>query len=155
MYDDALRPVAARALAHLGIVRAWVVRSTDGLDEVSPCGAETRVSEVLAGGEVRERTVSARDFGVRAVTRAAIAGDDAGTNADAIVRILERAPHPARDAVILNAAAALAVADERATLEACAERARDALDSGRARETLERWRAAAARYKAAPPTEAT
>src|SRR6185312_15866867 len=94
VYDDALRPIAARALVRLGVVRAWVVRSADGLDEVSPCGAVTRVSEVQ-DGEVRERAIDGvRDFGVPAVARVAIQGGSAAENAEAIVRILEGGAHP-------------------------------------------------------------
>ena len=125
------------------------MRSEDGLDEVSPCGAITRVSEV-SGGDVRERTVVTTDFGFRAIERQAIGGGDAQQNAQTIVRILEREPHPARDAVLLNAAAALAVFDPTASRAACGERAREALDSGRARETLETWRSATARWSALP-----
>ena len=147
VYDDALRPMAARALSALGTVRAWVVRSDDGLDEVSPCGSTTRVSEV-DHGMVRERTVAPRDFGIPEVERSAIAGGDARANADAIVRILEGSAHPARDAVLVNAAAALAVADPNAALPECGERARESLTSGRAREVLETWRRLAT--KAAP-----
>jgi anthranilate phosphoribosyltransferase len=146
VYDEALRPIAARALAQLGVRRAWVVRSADGLDEVSPCGAATAVSEV-DGGEVRERTVRAEDFGVKPVDRAAIAGGSAEENAAAILRILDGEPHPAREAVILNAAAALAVAEPAASLRDHAERAREAIASKRARETLEAWRALVARIK--------
>jgi anthranilate phosphoribosyltransferase len=143
VYEDSLRPVAAHALASLGIERAWVVRSTDGLDEVSHV-APTRVSEV-SHGEVRERTITPADFGLSDGERGAIAGGSAQENAGAIVRILEGGEHAARDAVILNAAAALAVADGGSTLKACAERARAALDSGAARERLESWRRAASR----------
>jgi anthranilate phosphoribosyltransferase len=152
VYEDALRPIAARALASLGTTRAWVVRSTDGLDEVSP-SAPTLVSEVVAG-QVRERTVAPEDFGIRACERGAIAGGTARENADAIIRILEGEAHPAREAVVLNAAAALAIADGGASLPACAERAREAITSGAARERLSVWRAAAARVKANEAIEA-
>ena len=141
VYDDALRPVAASALASLGTVRAWVVRSADGLDEVSP-SAPTFVSEV-AGGEVRERTIAPEDFGLAKSDRGAIAGGSARENAEAILRILEGQAHPARDAVVLNAAAALSVADPSASLRAAAERAREAIVSGAARERLDVWRASA------------
>jgi anthranilate phosphoribosyltransferase len=143
VYDDALRPQMASALAALHVQRAWVVRSEDNLDEVSPC-APTRVSE-LAGGTVRERTVSPEDFGLRRIERDAIAGGSAEGNAQAILDILEGKPHPATDAIILNAAAALAVADVESSLPACAARARAAITSGAARATLETWRAAAKR----------
>jgi anthranilate phosphoribosyltransferase len=144
VYEEALRPIAAQALLALGIERAWVVRSTDGLDEVSHV-APTRVSEV-SHGEVRERTVTPEDFGLKPGAREAIAGGDARENAEAIVRILEGEAHPARDAVLLNAAAALAVADETAPPERCAERARAALDDGEARERLEAWQRAVATH---------
>jgi len=148
VYDDALRPIAA-----LGTVRAWIVRSSDGLDEVSPCD-RTFVSEVAAG-EVRERTIAPADFGLLASERRAIAGGTAAENAAAIVRILEGEAHPARDAVIINAAAALAVATPTATLRECAERAREAVTSGRARGRLELWRAAASRARGARADAAT
>jgi anthranilate phosphoribosyltransferase len=137
VYDEALRPVMARALLQLGSLRAWVVRSEDGLDEISP-SAPTRVSEI-ADGEVRERLVAPEDFGLERVPLSAVAGGDVETNARALTAILDGENHPARGAVILNAAAALAVAtgDE---LRACAERARAAIDSGKARGTLDRWR---------------
>jgi anthranilate phosphoribosyltransferase len=145
VYSDGLRPIAARALASLGTRRAWVVRGTDGLDEVSP-SAPTLVSEV-ADGDVVERTIAPEDFGIARVDRAAIAGGSARENADAIVRILEGEAHPARDSVVLNAAAALAVRGSEANLRACAERARDALASGAARERLDQWRRATNRAR--------
>ncbi|MBX3201310.1 MAG: anthranilate phosphoribosyltransferase, partial [Labilithrix sp.] len=98
VYDDALRPVAAAALGRLGVRRAWVVRSEDGLDEVSPA-APTRVS-VLDGGHVEERVVRPEDFGVTPISLAALAGGDARANADAIREILEGRPHPAAEAIV-------------------------------------------------------
>jgi anthranilate phosphoribosyltransferase len=149
VYEDALRPVIARALGRLGGTRAWVVFSEDGLDEVSPC-ATTRVSELTTGGEVREFVVTPEDFGLARIPRAALAGADAATNARELRAILAGEPHRARDAVLLNAAAALAVAtgDE---LRACTDRARAALDAGAALDLLERWKTVARR--AADATE--
>jgi anthranilate phosphoribosyltransferase len=145
VYDDALRPVAARALGRLGVRRAWVVRSEDGLDEVSPC-APTHVSELAEDGSVRETAVAPEDFGLARLSRSAIAGADAPANASALEAILAGEKHPARDAVILNAAAALAVATGDAP-RAAAERARAAIDQGQASGTLERWRRAATRAR--------
>ncbi|MCL2447461.1 MAG: anthranilate phosphoribosyltransferase [Polyangiaceae bacterium] len=148
VYEDALRPLAARALARLGVERAWVVRGDDGLDEISPC-APTRVTEVIGGREpvLREIVVTPEDFGVSRVERAAIAGGDVNENARALAGILAGERHPARDAVVINAAAALALATGD-SLRSSAERARHALDSGAARQTLERWRAIATRVNA-------
>jgi anthranilate phosphoribosyltransferase len=138
--DDALRPMLARALAALGSKRAWVVRSSDGLDEVSPY-APTRVTE-LEGGELREFSISPEDFGISPSPAGAIDGADPASNARVLERVLSGEPHPSTDAFVLNAAAALIVA-ERLTPKAAADKAREALRSGRARETLTRWRTAA------------
>jgi anthranilate phosphoribosyltransferase len=145
VYDDALRPVVAQALGELGVTRAWVVRSVDGLDEVSPA-APTRVTELAEGGSLRERVVSAEDFGLRTLTRAreALAGSDAPANAASIERILRGEEHAAAIAVVLNAAAALSVATGEDP-EAAAVRAGRALSDGAAWATLEDWRRAAAR----------
>jgi anthranilate phosphoribosyltransferase len=146
VYDEHLRQVAAHALAKLGTKRAWVVRSEDGLDEISP-SAPTLVSE-LADGEVRERVVEPEDFGIARVPRDAIAGGDPQSNARALLGILEGEAHPAAGAVLLNAAAAIAMASGEGLRES-AERARAAIRSGATRETLDRWRRAAARAKGA------
>ena len=145
VYDDALRAVAARALGQLGVRRAWVVRGQDGLDEVSPCGP-TLVSELGEDGGVRERVVSPEDFGLPRIDRAALAGADAADNARALLGILRGEPHPARDAGVLNAAAALSLATGE-DLRESAVRARRAIDDGSASDKLEAWRRAAARAK--------
>jgi anthranilate phosphoribosyltransferase len=145
VYDGALRSTVANALKRLGSRRAWVVRSEDGLDEVSPC-APTRVSELTEDGEIRERTVTPEEAGLEPTTRAAIAGSDPETNARALTAILEGEKHPARGGVVLNAAAALAIATG-ADLRSCAERAQASIDSGAARATLDRWRRVAARVR--------
>jgi anthranilate phosphoribosyltransferase len=145
VYEDRLRAIIARALGTLGIARAWVVRGVDGLDEVSPCGP-TRVSELVGGGAggadvaVRERTIEPSDFGLRPIERPAIAGGDARTNAEAIERIVAGEAHPARDAVILNAAAVLLAAGLEEAPRRAAERARAAIDDGAATRVLEAWR---------------
>jgi anthranilate phosphoribosyltransferase len=143
VYDDALRPVVARALGTLGVRRAWVVRSDDGLDEISP-SAPTRVSELVESGEVRELTISPDDFGAAAVDPRSLAGSDAKSNARAIERIVSGDGHPASDAVAINAAAALVVARNLRPRDAFAE-AREALQRGGAMQILERWRQVARR----------
>src|SRR5262249_17982573 len=108
VYDDGLRPIAARALGQLGVARAWVVRGEDGRDEVSPCGPWG--VRGWGGGEGRDIVVRPEDFGIATTPREALAGGDAKENAHALEQILANKPHPARDAVLLNAAAAIAVA---------------------------------------------
>jgi anthranilate phosphoribosyltransferase len=139
-FDDALRPVLAKTLDELGVQRAWVVRGADGLDEISPYGP-TLVSE-LAGGTIRELSVSPSDFGVETSPAGAARGGDAEANAQILLRVLAGEDHPARSAFVLNAAAAIAVADGDSLPDA-ARRADEALRSGAARSRLDAWRSAA------------
>lgn len=139
-FDDSIRPVLASALAALGSTRAWVVRSEDGLDEMSPF-APTRVSEV-DGGNVREFTIAPEDFGLARSAAGAIDGADPVHNARVLEAILRNEDHPAKDAILLNAAAALVVALGIPPKEAT-ERAREALQSGAASESLSRLKRAA------------
>jgi anthranilate phosphoribosyltransferase len=143
-FDDGMRSVLARALATLGTERAWVVRSVDGMDEVSPY-APTRVT-VLERGRLDELTIAPEDFGIPMSPAGAVQGGDPATNAAALEAVIRGRPHPASDAFVLNAAAALVVAEGLEPRRA-AERAREALGSGAAYATLERWRAAAQRQR--------
>lgn len=138
VYDDALRPMVARVLADLGCERAWVVRSEDGLDELSPA-APTRVSEVR-GRDVSERVVTIEEFGLPRCELAAIRGGDAPTNARYIETILQDANAPGASAVLLNAAAMLWVCGVAKTARDAADAARAAIASGAAKRTLEDWR---------------
>lgn len=139
-FSDELRPILAQTLADLGTVRAWVVRSDDGMDEVSPHGP-TRVTE-LRNGQLRELTITPTDFGLPLSPPGAARGGDAVTNADIIERVLGNEDHPARTAIVLNAAAALVVARDLPPREATNEIA-TLLESGRAKEHLQRFRSAA------------
>jgi anthranilate phosphoribosyltransferase len=146
-FDDKVRPVLAGALLELGSKRSWVIRSEDGLDEMSPF-APTRISEV-AGGRVRELTLTPEDFGLPRSPKGAIAGADPAHNARVLEAILRNEPHPARDAILLNAAAGLVVA-LAIEPKAATERARGALESGAAHTSLLRLRRAANARRAEP-----
>lgn len=139
VFSDGLRPTLAAALRELGSTAAWVVHSTDGLDELSPY-APTRVSE-LRDGVIVERVVSPEDFGLRASAPGAIEGGDAAHNAAVVLRVLAGEEHPAQTAFVLNAAAALVVSRALAPRDA-AELALETLRSGAALQTLEAWRSA-------------
>jgi anthranilate phosphoribosyltransferase len=142
--DDATRKLLAEALLRLGVERAWVVRSVDGLDEVSPF-AETRVTEVR-DGKLREHSISPESFGFEPSPPGAIAGGEPADNARALTTILRGERHAAADAVALNAAAALVVFEGMAEAEAGA-RAREVLASGKAHVTLTTWAAAAGKRR--------
>ncbi len=139
VYADELRPTLARALADLGVKRAWVVRSTDGLDELSP-EKPTRVS-VLEDGRIEERVISPATFGASETPVSHASGGTAEENARGIIAILRGEAHPACAAVHLNAAAALVVARGLPPEEAYAEVSR-ALSAGAPFTVLERWRRA-------------
>jgi anthranilate phosphoribosyltransferase len=136
-FSDDLRVTLARTLRDLGTARAWIVRGVDGLDEVSPYGP-TCVT-VLDQGKLEERIVTPGDFGLRVSPPGAAAGGSAEDNARIIEAVLAGKPHPSRDAFVLNAAAALVVA-EGLPLNVAAEKAAAALDDGKAMAALQRWR---------------
>ena len=143
--DELLRPVMAATLRALGTRRAWVVRGEDGLDEVSPCGP-TRVTE-LDGDVLRERVITPHDFGLTPIDMDALRGGDAQHNARELLTILRGEPHPARSAIVLNAAAAVVVARGIEPKAATAEVER-ALSTGKPMAKLEQWKAVSSRVRA-------
>ena len=134
VYSDALVRPVAEVLCRLGSERAWVVHGRDGLDELTLSGA-SHVAE-LVGGKIREFEVRPEECGLAPADRAALAGGDAATNAAIIRRVLAGERGPARDVVLLNAAAALVVAGRAENLGSGVATASEALDSGRARAKL-------------------
>ena len=117
--------------ARLGVRRAWVVRGEDGLDEVSPCATDPgqRAGRGRRGARARR---APEDFGLARTPRERrIAGGDAADNASALRAILRGEAHPARDAVVLNAAAALSVATGEDLRGAADARARSPRDGAR------------------------
>ncbi len=129
-----LRPLLAEALQLLGTERALVVHGVDGLDEVTLAGP-TRVTEVVAGG-LRNFSWTPADFGRAPTSLAPLAVDGPQQSAAMIRDILARAGGPARDIVVLNAAAALWTAGKAATCLACAQLAAEAIDTGAAANLL-------------------
>lgn len=134
--DPAYQDVIATALGRLGCERAWVVNSADGLDEISVF-APTRVVE-LAGGAVREWTIDPEALGLAGGRRAEVEGAEPEANAALIRSVLDGAGGPARELVVVNAAAAIAVGSGGEGLEAGLESARESIDSGAAGRVLER-----------------
>jgi anthranilate phosphoribosyltransferase len=131
----------ARCLHRLGVERAFVVHGA-GLDEMSLCGP-TEVAE-LREGRVTAFTVSPADAGLDACDPAALRGGDAQANAGIARSVLDGARGPARDVVVLNAAAALLLAGRARDLREGAALAGRALDEGRAAAVLDKAREIAA-----------
>lgn len=135
VYKAELTKIMAEALRKLGSERAYVVYGLLGLDEISIKG-ETRVSE-LKGGKVLTYYVKPADFGVEEGNLDDIKGDSPSCNKEAALRILKGEDKgTARNAVVINAAAALVVASAAPDLKSGADIAGKCIDSGRALQKL-------------------
>ncbi|SDC59882.1 anthranilate phosphoribosyltransferase [Nocardioides lianchengensis] len=142
--DARTAPVMAGVYAARG-VDAWVFRGDDGLDELTT--TTTSAVWVVHGGTVSTATVDPAAYGLAPATTEDLRGGDAAHNAAVVRRVLEGETGPVRDAVLLNAGAALAVHGAPGepvdtALAAGLERAREAVDSGAAAALLDRWVAA-------------
>lgn len=135
VYDPRLLEPLAQVLGRLGAIRAWTVHG-DGLDELTTTGP-TQVVE-WKDGAVRRFAVTPEDAGLRRAEIADLRGGDAEENAAALRALLDGAPGAYRDIVLLNAAAALVVAERVADLRSGAELAASVIDDGRAAEALSR-----------------
>src|SRR5229473_3026810 len=131
--EDVIDLIAA-TLAELGVERAFVVHGAGGLDEISLAG-ETMVAEVR-GGAVRRFAVTPEEFGVARAPLESVRGGTAAENAALIRRILEGDAGPARDVVVVNAAAALVAAGVAANFREAAGLASFVISSGAASEKL-------------------
>ena len=134
VYSEGIVPLAAETLARLGTRRALVVHGSDGLDEISLAGP-TRFAEVRAGG-IRQGSLEPSDFGLSTAPAETLAGGDASANAAILRSVLAGRPGPARDIVILNAGAALHVAEVAGSWHEGAELAARSIDSGAAASKL-------------------
>ena len=126
----------AETLRELGSTHAWLVHGSDGTDEISICG-ESAVAR-LRDGTVDETVVHPSDAGLPVHEFAAIKGGNPAQNAEALRELLNGTPSAYRDAVVLNAAAALVVAEAVTDLKSGAQMAMESLDSGAARRKAEK-----------------
>ncbi len=139
VYDSHwLRPMA-EVLLSLDSEHVWFVHGEglgkDGLDEVSTIGPTTVVE--LAQGKIKQFTISPEDVNVPRAKLEDLKGGDASVNAEAIERLFAGKHGPYRDIVLMNAAAALVVADKSESLIQGLEIAAEAIDSGAAKHKLE------------------
>ena len=126
----------AHVLNNLGARHVWVVHGHDGLDELTTTGA-TDVAE-LKDGKIEVFEVTPADAGLLPAKLSDLRGGDEKENAAAIRDVLAGKRTPLRDIAVLNAAAALIVADKAANLMDGAALAAHAIESGAARAALER-----------------
>ena len=144
--DARMAPVMAGVFAERG-TDAWVFRGDDGLDELTTTTTSTLWA--VQDGTVTTHTVDPTRLGIARATTEDLRGGDVAFNAAVVRRVLAGETGPVRDAVVLNAGAALAVYDAadgpvEDRLAAGIERAAAAIDSGAARGALERWIAGSA-----------
>ena len=151
--DARMLPVLVEVLRARG-ANGLVVRGDDGLDKLST--ATTSQVWTVRDGRVSHEVLDPTLLGIPRCVAGALRGGDADTNARVVRGVLAAEKGPVRDAVLLNAAAALvaaapadaAVADR---LPAAIERCARALDTGAAADTLTRWIAVArARHRRCP-----
>jgi anthranilate phosphoribosyltransferase len=135
--DPAYLERMAGALARLGVERALVVSSEDGLDEMST-SAPTHVVEVN-GNAIERYVVAAQDVGLDATTPETVVGGTPEANAQTTRAILDGEPGPRRDLAILNAGAAIYAGALADNLSDGVQAAREAIDSGAALRTMDAY----------------
>lgn len=131
-------PLLAEALRLLGTRRALVLHDRSGCDEITPIGPADAIE--LVDGELRPLVIDPWALGVAPCALEDLVADDADASAATARRVLAGDVGPARDTVLLNAAAALYVSDRAQDLREGLELAARAIDTGRAAERLEALR---------------
>ena len=127
----------AQAVRMMGNARNLIVHSDDGLDEISTT-CPTSVVEVFAGQGFDERyEVTPQQFGMAQARLDDLAGGDAAENAALLRAVVDGEPGPKLDIVLLNAGAALYIAEAAYSIAEGVKKARAAVASGAAREKLD------------------
>ncbi len=130
--EDLVEPLA-RVLANLGVKKAMVVYGTDCIDEIS-MSAPTKVCEV-SNGSYRSYEIVPEDFGMKRCKKEDLVGGTPEENAQMALEILGGVKGAKRDAVVLNAGAALHIATD-CPIEEGVKLAEQAIDDGRALQQL-------------------
>ena len=139
LYRRELLVKMAESLQSLGSQSAWVVHGANGFDEAVLHG-ETEVVELKAGN-IRQFTISPQDAGLNFSPIEALKGGNAKYNAAAMLEVFKGEQSAYRDAVVLNAACALVMADYADDLKMGAEIAGASIDTGCAMQALETLKA--------------
>jgi len=134
VYDEYLVKPLAQVLINLGVRRGMVVYGQEKLDEIS-MSAPTSICE-LQDGWFKYYTITPEQFGFQRCSREELSGGTPAENAKITREILGSQKGPRRDAVLLNAGAALYIGGKAASMEEGIALAADIIDSGKALETL-------------------
>ena len=135
VYDEALVEPIARVLSNLDVKRAMVVYGTDKMDEIS-LSAPTKVCEVNEG-KFSSYEITPEEFGFQTCKKEDLVGGDPAENAKIAREVLGGKEGPMLDAVLLNAGAAIHLADGTLSIKEGIEKAREVIQSGKAIEQLE------------------
>jgi anthranilate phosphoribosyltransferase len=134
--SDALTEILAGVLSALGAVRAMVVHSADGLDEISTTAPATVAD--LEGGRISRRIIQAADFGLPTARLEDLLIDSPEASAAVVRKVLDGQRGAPRDIVALNAAAAIVVGGAAKDLSAGLAKAFQSIDSAAAKAALEK-----------------
>ena len=134
VYDEYLVEPLAQVLVNLGIKRGMVVYGMDKLDEIS-LSAPTKICEIKDGW-FKSFTITPEDFGFERCSKDDLKGGTPQENAKITLDILEGAKGHKRNAVLLNAGAALYIAGKAESFKDGIELAKELIDSGKAKKTL-------------------
>ena len=138
VYDQSLVEPLAQVMANLGVNRGMVVYGQDSLDEISMC-APTSVCEIR-DGKFTSYEITPEQFGYERCEKGALTGGTPAENAEITKAILKgEEKGPKRQAVCLNAGAALYIAGKAETMEAGVRMAEELIDSGAALKKLDEF----------------
>ena len=138
VYDQSLVEPLARVLYSLGVKRGMVVYGMDKMDEIS-ASSSTFVCE-FNQGEYKSYTIKPEDFGLTTCKKEDLVGGTPDENAAITISILKGEQGPKRNAVLLNAGAALYIAEKAESLANGVKLAGEIIDSGKALEVLEAFK---------------
>ena len=136
VYDGYLVEPLAQVLVNLGIKRGMVVYGTDKLDEIS-LSAPTKICEIKDGW-FKSFAITPEDFGFERCSKDDLKGGTPAENAQITLDILNGVKGHKRNAVLLNAGAALYIGGKADSFKAGIELAKELIDSGKAKQTLEK-----------------
>ncbi len=136
VYDEYLVAPLAQVLINLGVKRGMVVYGQDKLDEIS-LSSPTTVCEINDGW-FKSYVIRPEDFGFERCTKEELKGGSPAENARITLAILNGEKGPKRNAVLMNAGAALYIGGKAGNLKDGVALAAEILDSGKAKETLEK-----------------
>ena len=133
--EELLEPMA-NTLKSLGSKKAWLVHGSDGTDEITITGRTSVVK--LENGGVSKSEIHPEDAKLKVHPLEDILGGTPIENSKAFIDLLDGKKGAYRDAVLLNSAAALIVAEKSANLTSGVEIAKESIDSGKAKSTLKK-----------------